>query len=116
VSLQLTEMPSRRERWLAVLGHFGVPFYGPLLPLVVWALAGRSNFLRAHASQAFSFQCLFLIIYLPTMILVVTKTVSLFVLPVLILAALVAEVLNAIRALRGESVIRVVPIRLLRAE
>jgi uncharacterized Tic20 family protein len=41
---------------------FGVPIYSVFLPLIVWAVSTPSPFRRAHARQAFSFQCVFLVL------------------------------------------------------
>ncbi len=64
-----------RDERLATLGYLGVPFLGPLVPVAIYLLEGRSSaYTRRHAAQALN----------------LSITTLLFAICVLILAAMLA--------------------------
>lgn len=105
--------PTPADRWIAALSHCGVPLYGLLLPLLVWAFSERHPFRRRHASQAFSFQCVFLAGWVVAVVLMMTGRVEPLVLLAVLAAAMVVELPQMARALVGRPPLPLVPVTLL---
>jgi hypothetical protein len=59
-AIDAAELTSSERVWAAV-SHLGVPFWGPILPTVAWAVAPTGSFRREHARHA----CSYRLIYLP---------------------------------------------------
>jgi hypothetical protein len=105
-----------KDRWLAAFANLGVPIYGPFLPLLVWAVSGTKHPLaRAHARTAFTFQCAFFAVYVPTAVFVMLDPTRILVLVVLLGGAFVLELPNVIRAVRGSNPWRLIPLMILPA-
>ena len=99
---------------MAALSHLGVPIYGPLLPLFLFKSRAGGRFRREHASQAFSFQCAFLLAWVVLVVLAVSGLVGWVVLPIVLAVAFVAQLPNVARAFKGEPPLQVMPLTLLR--
>src|SRR5260370_36340855 len=93
--------PSTADRRLAALAHLGVPLYSVLLPLVVWATSGTKPFRRAHARQAFSFQCLFLVVWLIAVGLMLFGVLGPLMLVAVLAVGLVLEFAQVVVAMAG---------------
>ena len=109
------------ERLLAGVAHLGVPLYGPVLPLGVWAVSGKDSLLRRHDSQAFSFQLVFMVMWVILIgsYLVTTALPSgapgwgPVVMVVVVGVALILEIPNVVRGLRGREPLRIPPFKIL---
>jgi hypothetical protein len=100
---------SRSERLIAAGAHLGVPIYSVVLPGIVWATSSARPFARAHARQAFSFQCLFLIIWFGLVVGMAANLIDLKVMLVALVAGIAAEVPQVLRALGGRQPLRLLP-------
>ena len=100
--------PDQRSRWLAAASHLGFPFYTVLLPVVIWVTSQPRSFVRSHARQALSFQCLFLVAWIISLMFVVFRN-DMRPLVLCALTALVVESVQIIRALRGRQPIQMLP-------
>jgi len=107
-------VPTSADRRIGALAHLGVPIYGFILPLVVWAVAKESPFRRAHARQAFSFQVGFIAVWVVGVVLMALGTLSPLVLLALLGVGFVAELPQVARALRGQPPLRLIPFEVLR--
>lgn len=56
-------------RLAAILANLGIPFFGPLLPLVVWTTHRRGGLPQRHAVQALGFQLVFTAIWLSVVVI-----------------------------------------------
>jgi uncharacterized Tic20 family protein len=115
-SLQSVAMPdtlTTADRRVAALAHLGVPIYGLFLPLIVWAVSASKPFRRAHARQAFSFQCIFLALWVVAVGLTIFGALSPLALLSILAVALLIELPQVRRALVGEQPFRMVPFEIL---
>jgi hypothetical protein len=113
---------SSSDRWIAAASHLGVPLYGPVLPGVIWATSSHHSFRRIHAAQAFSFQVVFIVVWV---LLIGTYLVTAsrpsgapengpFVLLGVLLITLVLELPNVVLALAGKPPLPLPPFWILR--
>jgi uncharacterized Tic20 family protein len=109
----VTDALTTADRRVAALAHLGVPIYGLFLPLIVWAVSAASPFRRAHARQAFSFQCVFLALWVVAVGLTIFGLLSPLILLAIVAIAFLFELPQVRRALAGEQPLRMVPFALL---
>jgi hypothetical protein len=105
--------PSPGDRAVAAVAYFGVPLYGPILPLILCAVSAPRSFRRLHGGVAFTQQCTFLLLYLPVVTLFAFGVLSASVIAVLLALAFLVELPQAVRALLGRRPLRVIPLRIL---
>ena len=105
--------PATRDRWLAALAQFGVPLYSVILPLVIWGVSASRPFPRAHARRAFSFQCVFLGVWIVLVGLMLLGVIGPFVLVGVLVLGVVIELPWALLALAGRPPTGPIPIDLL---
>jgi hypothetical protein len=101
------------DRRIAALAHFGVPIYSVLLPLTIWGTSASHPFRRDNAREAFSFQCVFLGLWIVLVGLMITGRLSAITLLILLGLAFLLELPQAARAISGRQPWRMVPVRLL---
>jgi hypothetical protein len=101
------------DRRVAALAHLGVPCWGPVLPLIVWAVSSGRPFRRAHASQAFSFQSVFIVGWAVLTGLVMGGVVGGGVPLVVLTIAFAVELPQVARGLGGKPPRRLVPFEVL---
>lgn len=90
------------DKGWAVLSHMGIPLYGPMLPMLISLKSKKGSLSRAHARQALSFQCAFLVVWVAISALAVIGLLSpLFMVGTLALG-FALEVPQAVRAFRGD--------------
>jgi hypothetical protein len=104
---------TKADRRIAAVAHLGVPIYSVFLPLIIWAVSASHPFRRAHARQAFSFQCIFLVAW----VVAVGRSVfgllpPLDLLPILAVAFAV-ELPQVATALAGRRPMKLVPFEVL---
>ena len=113
---------SSSDRWIAAASHLGVPLYGPVLPGVIWAASSNHPFRKVHAAQAFSFQVVFIVVWVLAIgaYLVTTAMPSgapelgPLALLAVALVSVALEVPNVVRALAGKQPLPLPPFRILR--
>lgn len=103
------EQVAAADRRIAALSHLGVPFNGLFLPLIIWAASESSPFRRSHARQAFSFQVVFLSIWIVLVAYMGFGGLDPLVLLGVLGFAFVLELPQVVRALVGRPPFRVVP-------
>lgn len=110
------EVPTKRDKRLAALCHFGLPIYGPFLPLTLHLAARGGPFRRDHYDQALAFQLVILIPYGVIAVLSAFGMLPWFLLTTYIILVLVLETWNAFRAIGGKPPTRIVPLSPLNRE
>jgi uncharacterized Tic20 family protein len=118
VSTQTGPQPPRdwtssTDRQVGALAHLGIPIYGFILPLVIWAMCRTKPFRRDHARQAFAFQCAFLVPYASAVGLVMFGDLDPIVLAVMLGIGFLLELPQVVRALSGRRPLGLVPFQLL---
>ena len=90
------------ERNLALIAHIGSIIGGFLVPLVIWLIKkGQAPFVEDQAKEALNFQITLLIGYIVAGILTVV-VIGAFIMPVLMVAGVVLNIMAGIAASRGE--------------
>ena len=108
-----SDWTSSTDRLVGALAHLGIPIYGFVLPLVIWAMCRTKPFRRDHARQAFAFQCAFLLPYAAAVALVTFDDLDVIVLAVVLGIGFLLELPQVVRALSGRRPLGLVPFRLL---
>jgi uncharacterized Tic20 family protein len=104
---------STSDRVVGALAHLGIPICGFILPLVIWSVCRTKPFQRAHARQAFAFQCLFLVPYVAVVGLVMFGDVDPIAAAAMLGFGFLLELPQVARALTGRPPLRMVPVNLL---
>ncbi|MFP5283340.1 MAG: DUF4870 domain-containing protein [Actinomycetes bacterium] len=95
-------MSQSDERLWATLSHISVPFFGFLLPLVVFLVyRDRSPWLKENAGEALNFSILYTLAQLVSVLLAVVL-IGFLLLPVVLIGGLIFCILAALAASRGE--------------
>ena len=104
----LSSLPTRRDRALAAASHLGFPLWSVVLPLAFWAASPPESFIRGHARQAFSLQCIVLLAWATAMVFVAFQNDFR---PALAVAAsaLLTELVQIIRAIAGRRPFALLP-------
>jgi uncharacterized Tic20 family protein len=105
--------PSKADRRVGAVANLGIPLYIVVCPLLVWAVSTGKPFRRAHACQAFSFQCVVLVAWIVLIALVVFGVISPLVLLGYLGVGLILELPQVVRCLHGSQPIRLIPIEVL---
>jgi uncharacterized Tic20 family protein len=98
---------------VGALSHLGIPIYGFILPLIVWAVSEKKPFRRAHSRQALSFQCVFLVPYVICIGLMAFGKLNALVPVTLLAVGFVLEIPQVRRALAGRPPRRLIPVEVL---
>ena len=101
--------PDAADRWLAAAAHFGIPLWSCALPLTIWAVSAGRPFRRAHARQAFTFQCGFLVLWVGAVASMLFGVLAPLALVALLALGLLSELPQAARALTGKAPLPVPP-------
>lgn len=105
--------PTSDRRGIAAIAHLGVPLFGVILPLAIWATSPPGSFQRTHASQALPFQALFLALWIVLVVGMAVGSVAPTTLLIVLSSAFVLEIPQVILALVGRPPVRLIPIRFL---
>ncbi len=90
-----------------------MPIYSLFLPLIIWAVSPSHPYRRSHARQAFSFQCVFLAVWVVLVALLAMVRVGALVMLAVLMLGLLLEVPQVVRAMTGKPPLRIVPVEVL---